>query len=122
MIKVGIGFTGEGLSIDRIVDFGVAAESAGLDSVWHVENQREPWVPLSVIAARTKRIRIATGFALWARSPQLAELAAVDLDELSDGRFLSGLEPPPASGTRTGTASRTTTRSSGCASTSRSSA
>src|SRR5262249_3943581 len=68
------------------------------DSVWHVENQREPWVPLSVIAAQTQSIRIATGLALWARSPQLAELAAVDLDELSQGRFLFGIGAAPQQG------------------------
>jgi probable F420-dependent oxidoreductase len=94
-LRLGIGFTGENLPIERIVELGVAAESAGMDSVWHVENQREPWVPLSVIASRTNRIRIGTGLALWARSPQLAELAAVDLDELSRGRFLFGIGTAP---------------------------
>ena len=94
-LRVGVGFTGESLSIDQVIDFGVAAESAELDSVWHVENQREPWVPLSVIASRTKRIRIGTGLALWARSPQLAELAAANLDELSGGRFLFGIGTAP---------------------------
>lgn len=94
-LRVGLGFTGESLTIGQVIDFGVAAEAAGLDSVWHVENQREPWVPLSVIASRTSRIRIGTGLALWARSPQLAELAAVNLDELSGGRFLFGIGTAP---------------------------
>jgi probable F420-dependent oxidoreductase len=94
-LRVGLCFTGEGLSIDEVIDFGVAAESAGLDSVWHGENQREPLVPLAVIAARTSRIRIGTGLAVWARSPQLAELEAANLDELSQGRFLFGLGTAP---------------------------
>ena len=44
-------------SLDEVVDVGVRAEDAGFDSIWHVQIQREPFVPLTAIAARTKRIR-----------------------------------------------------------------
>ncbi|HZS93401.1 MAG TPA: LLM class flavin-dependent oxidoreductase [Chloroflexota bacterium] len=93
--RIGIGFTGEGLGVREIIELGVAAERAGLDSAWHAENQRDPWVPLSVIASRTERIRIGTGIALWARSPVVMELAAANLDELSGGRFVLGLGTGP---------------------------
>lgn len=95
MPRVGIGFTGEGLGIGEIIELGVVAERVGLDSVWHAENQRDPWVPLSVIASQTDRIRIGTGIALWARSPVVTELAAANLDELSNGRFVLGLGTGP---------------------------
>jgi probable F420-dependent oxidoreductase len=86
---------GEGMPLAELVDLGVAAEDAGLDSVWHVEIQREPIVPLTAIAARTKAIRLGTGVAIWARSPILAALVASNLDELSGGRFLYGLGTGP---------------------------
>ena len=95
MPKVGLLLSGDGMSLADVIDLGVAAEDAGLDSVWHVEIQREPVVPLTAIAARTKRIRLGTGVAIWARSPILASLVAANLDELSDGRFLYGLGTGP---------------------------
>jgi probable F420-dependent oxidoreductase len=93
--NVGLLFSGEGMSLADVVELGVAAEDAGLDSVWHVEIQREPIVPLAAIAARTKRIRLGTGVVIWARSPILASLVAANLDELSGGRFLYGLGTGP---------------------------
>jgi probable F420-dependent oxidoreductase len=83
------------MPLSGLVELGVSAEDAGLDSVWHVEIQREPFVPLTAIAARTKRIRLGTGVVIWARSPILASLVAANLDELSQGRFLYGLGTGP---------------------------
>jgi probable F420-dependent oxidoreductase len=94
-IKVGLEMNGEGISIQDVIGFGVQAEAAGFDSVWHIENQRDPFVPLSVIGARTERIRVGTALAIWARSPVLTELVAANLDELTAGRFVLGLGTAP---------------------------
>ena len=94
-MRVGLEMNGEGISIQDVIEFGVAAEAAGFDSVWHIENQRDPFVPLSVIASRTRRVRIGTALAIWARSPVLAELIAANLDELAAGRFVLGLGTAP---------------------------
>jgi probable F420-dependent oxidoreductase len=93
--RVGMLFSGDGMSLADVVELGVSAEDAGLDSVWHVEINREPVVPLTAIAAQTKRIRLGTGVAIWARSPILASLVAANLDELAGGRFLYGLGTGP---------------------------
>jgi probable F420-dependent oxidoreductase len=94
-IRVGLEMNGEGIPIQDVIDFGVEAEAAGFDSVWHIENQRDPFVPLSVIGSRTQRIRVGTALAIWARSPVLAELVAANLDELTGGRFIFGLGTAP---------------------------
>lgn len=94
-IRVGLEMNGEGISIEDVIGFGVQAEAAGFDSVWHIENQRDPFVPLSVIGSQTERIRIGTALAIWARSPVLAELIAANLDELTDRRFVLGLGTAP---------------------------
>ncbi len=95
--SVGILMSGDGMTLDRVVELAVGAEEAGFDSVWHVEIQREPFVPLAAIAAGTKTIRLGSGVATWTRSPVTAALTAADLDELSHGRFLFGVGTgPPA--------------------------
>jgi probable F420-dependent oxidoreductase len=74
------------------------AERAGFDAVLSVEffNQHA-FAVLGAIAARTRRIRIGTGIAnAFTRAPLVHATAAMDLDELSDGRMVLGL----GSGTR----------------------
>jgi probable F420-dependent oxidoreductase len=52
----------------------------------------DPWVALSAAAARTRRIRLATGIYLLAlRHPLLTAKAAATLHELSQGRLLLGV-------------------------------
>jgi probable F420-dependent oxidoreductase len=93
--RVGLLLSGDGLSLDEVVDVGVRAEDAGFDSIWHVQIQREPFVPLTAIAARTKRIRLGTGVATWAFQPVLAALMSASLSEISGGRFALGLGTGP---------------------------
>jgi probable F420-dependent oxidoreductase len=69
------------------------AEEAGFDSAWAPEfhNHSGP-LALAGAALETERIELGTAIA-WAfgRSPLLTAVTALDLDELSGGRFVLGL-------------------------------
>ncbi|MGI9430703.1 MAG: LLM class flavin-dependent oxidoreductase [Myxococcota bacterium] len=75
------------------VELAQQAESRGLASVWTAEffNQH-PFVALAAIAQVTDRIQLGTGIAnAFTRSPVVHATAALDLDELSNGRMNLGL-------------------------------
>ncbi len=69
------------------------AEEAGFDSAWAPEfhNHSGP-LALAAAAIETERIELGTAIA-WAfgRSPLLSAVTALDLDEMSGGRFVLGL-------------------------------
>jgi probable F420-dependent oxidoreductase len=71
----------------------IRAEAAGFDAVYTIEFfNRHGFVPLGAIAQATERITIGTGIVnAFTRSPLLHASAAMDLDELSDGRMILGL-------------------------------
>ena len=71
---------------------GRAAEAAGVECVWAPELFRSSVTQAAWIAAATQRIRVGTGIA-WAftRSPFILAVTALDLDEMSGGRFRLGL-------------------------------
>ncbi len=75
------------------VELAVRAEAAGFDSVFTIEFfNRHGYVPLGAIAQATTRVRLGTAIAnAFTRTPLLHASAAMDLDELSDGRFVLGL-------------------------------
>jgi probable F420-dependent oxidoreductase len=75
------------------VELAIRAEAAGFDSVFTIEFfNRHGYVPLGAIAQATSRIRIGTGIAnAFTRTPLLHASAAMDLDELSQGRMVIGL-------------------------------
>ncbi len=68
------------------------AEAAGIDCVWTPELYRSSVTQAAWIAAATERIGVGTGIA-WAftRSPFMLAITALDLDEMSGGRFRLGL-------------------------------
>lgn len=80
-------------SVRGDVELAQRAEAAGFDSVFTIEFfNRHGYVPLGAIAATTSRVRIGTAIAnAFTRSPLLHASAAMDLDELSDGRAILGL-------------------------------
>src|ERR1700685_4812549 len=82
------------------------AERVGVDSVWVPEFWAyDAFTPLAAIAARTERVRLATGLAqLGARPPAMLAMSAMSLQHISGGRFILGIgtSGPQGLGGRTG--------------------
>ena len=80
------------------VELAKRAEAAGFHGVYTIEFfNRHGFAALGAIAEVTSRVQIGTGIAnAFTRTPLLHASAAMDLDELSEGRFVLGL----GSGTR----------------------
>jgi probable F420-dependent oxidoreductase len=68
------------------------AEAAGVECVWAPELFRAADTQAAFLAAKTTKIDIGTGIA-WAftRSPFIHAISALDIDEMSGGRFRLGL-------------------------------
>jgi probable F420-dependent oxidoreductase len=79
-------------STDAFVDATVTAERNGYDAVWLAETAHDPTVGLTLAAARTERVTLATGITVaFARTPLTAATTANDLHEVSRGRYVLGL-------------------------------
>jgi probable F420-dependent oxidoreductase len=76
----------------ELADQARDAEAAGIDCVWAPELFRSSVTQATWIAAATERIGVGTGIA-WAftRSPFILAVTALDIDEMSGGRFRLGL-------------------------------
>jgi probable F420-dependent oxidoreductase len=81
-----------GASADDLAENARAAEAAGIECVWAPELFSSSVTQAAWLAARTERIGVATGIA-WAftRSPFIIAVSALDIDEMSGGRFRLGL-------------------------------
>jgi probable F420-dependent oxidoreductase len=68
------------------------AEDQGLTGIFAAQVYGPPWIPLAAAATSTQRLKLASGIAIAAaRSPFETAMAAMDMDRLSDGRFVLGL-------------------------------
>jgi probable F420-dependent oxidoreductase len=76
----------------EVAKLAAAAEAAGFRALWTAEMFHDPFTPLAAAAAGTSRIGLGTSIALaFVRSPWVLALTALDLDLMSDGRFVLGL-------------------------------
>jgi probable F420-dependent oxidoreductase len=75
-----------------LADQARVADAAGLDCIWTPELFRSSVTQATWIAAATERVGVGTGIA-WAftRSPFILAVTALDIDEMSGGRFRLGL-------------------------------
>jgi F420-dependent oxidoreductase-like protein len=86
-----------GLSVDPQdpgwLELAREAERLGVDSIWVPEFWAyDAFTPLAAIAARTQRVRLATGIAqLGARTPAMLAMSAMSLQNISGGRFVLGI-------------------------------
>ncbi len=80
-----------GMPMDVILE----AEKCGFDSVWTAEAYgSDAIVPLSWIAALTKKIKLGTAIMqMPARTPAMTAMTAMTIDALSGGRFILGIGP-----------------------------
>jgi probable F420-dependent oxidoreductase len=81
-----------GDSTEDLARQAAEAEAAGIECVWAPELFRSSVTQAAFLAARTERIEVGTGIA-WAftRSPFILAVSALDIDEVSGGRFRLGL-------------------------------
>lgn len=80
--------------VDRVAELGVAAESAGFDTVFASShyNNRDPFLALDRIAARTDAVRVGPGVANpYETHPVALASRVATLDETSDGRAVFGI-------------------------------
>ena len=69
-----------------------AAEEMGFSVLWTTETQHDPFLPHTLIAEHTKRLKSGTAVAIgFARSPATLAYTAWDLAQTSAGRFIPGL-------------------------------
>jgi probable F420-dependent oxidoreductase len=79
-------------SLSEVPALARAAESLGVSAVWTTETQHDPFLPLTLVAEHTTRLRFGTAVAIgFARSPTTLAHTAWDLAAQSGGRFVLGL-------------------------------
>jgi len=82
-----------GRSVARDIELAKRAEVAGFEAVFEAEFfNRNALVRLAAIAAATDTIQVGSGIAnTFTRSPVVLASAAMDLDEIAEGRLVLGL-------------------------------
>jgi probable F420-dependent oxidoreductase len=81
-----------GGDLRRLGALALEAEQAGFESVWCAETARSAFVQAALACQATRTITVGTDIALaFPRSPTITAMAARDLAELSNGRFVLGL-------------------------------
>lgn len=81
-----------GETLDELAAAARDAERAGAEVLWVPELHRSTTVAAAAMAGSTSQAGIGTAITLaFTRSPMITALEALDLDELSGGRFLLGL-------------------------------
>lgn len=81
-----------GETLTELVDAGRRAEAAGAETLWVSELHRSGTGTAAALIAATETARVGTSILLaFTRSPMITALESLDLDEISNGRFVLGL-------------------------------
>ena len=92
MERVSIGITGK--TPEDMAALAKKAEAAGFDCGWAIELFRNAFTQTTFLGSRTESIDIGTAIAWgFVRSPMSMAMSAMDIDEISGGRFRLGLGP-----------------------------
>lgn len=76
----------------QLLDTAKQMEDLGYTGAFSYQVFGPPFIPLAVAAAATSRLKVASGIAIaGTRSPFETAMAAMDVDRISDGRFILGL-------------------------------
>ena len=101
-MKLGIGAVPFGPKVAINLDLIRRAEELGFDSAWTAEAYGNDAVSTaSWVLAKTTRIKVGTAIMqMPARTPAMAAMTAMTLDQLSGGRFILGLGTVGSAGRR----------------------
>ena len=92
MEKVSIGIAGE--TPEDMAALARQAEAAGFDCGWAIEIFRNAFTQTTFLGAKTESMGIGTAIAWgFVRSPMTMAMSAMDIDEITGGRFRLGLGP-----------------------------
>src|SRR5690606_24259777 len=76
----------------ELLDVSRRAEAAGAETIWVQELHRSATVTAAAVATATTHAKVGTGITLaFTRSPMITALETLDIDELSEGRFILGI-------------------------------
>ena len=94
-MKLGLGAVSFGPEVQIDLDLIKRAEALGFDSAWTAEAYGNDAVTTATwVIAHTRRIKVGTAIMqMPARTPAMAAMTAMTLDQLSGGRFVLGLGP-----------------------------
>ncbi len=90
--RVSLGVTGD--SPAEMAALAERAEASGIARVWVIELFRNAFTQATWLASQTSSVGVGTGIAWgFVRSPMSIAMSAMDIDEISGGRFTLGLGP-----------------------------
>jgi probable F420-dependent oxidoreductase len=91
-VTLRISYAPWGETLAEMADAARRAEQAGAQAVWAPELHRSATVTAAALGAATSTAHVGTAVALaFTRSPMTLALEALDLDELTGGRFVLGI-------------------------------
>ncbi len=80
------------LPAPALADIGKQMEQAGFEGCFSLQIYGPPFVPMAAVGALTTTLKVATGVAVaGTRSPVETAYAAMDVDRITNGRFVLGL-------------------------------
>ena len=83
---------GDTMEPDALIARARKIEDAGFDAAWSNELFTSPFVPLATVAPHTSKIKLGSSIAYgFTRSPLETVITSLDLDAITNGRFILGL-------------------------------